>query len=80
MVAKSKYEFPAPIGQGGAGPGRIAGLSGGERTLDHVRKSRNRVLGVVLASALGGNMEAARLCLELTGDLVVGSGVKKKKV
>lgn len=53
---------------GDPGPGRVAG-SRNPRTLESIAKNRERIYAAVLASALAGDGECARLCLELIGDL-----------
>lgn len=53
------------------GPGRIAGLTPGARTIESIRKQREHIYGAVLRGALGGDGECARVCLELIGDLPV---------
>ncbi len=55
-----------------AGPGRIAGLKRNGRTIEAIAKEREKIYGVQLAAALGGDSGAARLCLELIGDLPSG--------
>lgn len=61
MVSKKK---PAPVNP----DGRLTG-SPNPRNLEAIKKKRGHIYAAMLASALAGDAEAGRVCLELIGDL-----------
>lgn len=50
------------------GPGRPVG-SRNPKKLDSLEKNKHKIYAAVLAGALGGDGNCARICLELMGDL-----------